>query len=98
MLMAAVGGRLALAAGLLVSPDGDIAFIVEDWIPAVVTSVTEHAGNYEPWYQVVVTDADGYTYILDDIDADWYAEAEWMRNGQIIQITVDDGCIEDIRG
>lgn len=95
MLVAQIG----LACGLaMVSPDGDIAFRVEEWLDAEVVSVTEHQGRYEPWYEAEIVDADGYTYILDDIDADWYAEAEWMRNGQVIQITVDDGCIEDIRG
>lgn len=97
MLKAAMGGRLALAAGLLVSPDGDIAFIVEDWIPAVVTSVEKHTGNYEPWYQVVVTDADGYTYYMDDVDADYAAEYGLNIAGQDLQISVDDGYIEQIR-
>lgn len=41
----------------MVSPDGDIAFRVEEWIPAEVTCITSD--------EAVITDEDGWTYTID---------------------------------
>lgn len=102
MLTTLMGIGCALIASLqtgttMTTPEGDTAFWVDNWVEAEVTEVISHDGIYEPYYEVVITDDEGWTYTIDDMDADYIESNDWITEGQPILIWVDDGCIEDIK-
>ena len=82
---------------VMVSPDGDVAYWVDNWVEAEITSVTAHDGLYEPYYEVEVVDVDGWTYVIDDLDAEYVESNDWIADGHSVSIWVDDGYIEDMK-